>query len=68
MSKEGTEGATPGPRSGEAGERSYLKPKLMGGGQEELPHVQGQGQQLHFVGTALKRYPTSKVRVIQVRQ
>ena len=31
-------------------------------GREELPHVRGQGWQLHFAGTAVKRYPTSEVR------
>jgi len=42
--------------------------KVMGIGREELPHVQGQEQQLHFAGTAVKRYPMSKVRETQVRQ
>ena len=37
-------------------------------GQEELLHVQGKEQQLHFAGAAVKRYPTSKVRETQVRQ
>ena len=54
--------------------------KVRGVGQEELPHVRGQGsgceeiplvqgkeQWLHFAGAAVKRYPTSKVREIQVR-
>ena len=36
-------------------------------GREELPHVQGQGQWLHFAKAAVKRYPTSKVRETQVR-
>ena len=34
---------------------------------EETPLVQGKEQQLHFAGTAVKRYPTSKVRETQVR-
>ena len=44
-------------------------------GREELLHVQGQEgrlvqdkeQWLRFAGTAVKRYPTSKVRETQVR-
>ena len=39
----------------------------MGGGREELPHVQGKEQQLCFAGAAVKRYHTSKVRETQVR-
>ena len=35
---------------------------------DELPHVQGQKQWLHFAGAATKRYSTSKVRKTQVRQ
>ena len=38
-----------------------------GRGREELPHVQGQGQQLRFAGAVVKRYPMSKVRETQVR-
>ena len=34
----------------------------------KLPHVQGQGQQLHFAGVAMKRYPMSKIRETQVRR
>ena len=36
-------------------------------GQEELLHVQGKEQHLHFAGVAVNRYPTSKVRETQVR-
>ena len=36
--------------------------------QEELPHVQGQEQWLHFAGAAVKRYPMSKVKETQVRR
>ena len=56
-------GATPRPRPGaEAGRTPYLK----GGGQEELPHVRGQGQRLRVpdcdgAGTAERSYPTSEV-------
>ena len=32
---------------------------------EEIPHIQGKEQQLHFAGAAVKRYPTSKVRETQ---
>ena len=40
---------------------------LKGGGQEELPHIQGQGQQPRVPdcdgsGTAERRYPASEVR------
>ena len=34
---------------------------------EEMPLIQGKEQQLCFAGTALKRYPTPKVRKIQER-
>ena len=36
-------------------------------GPEELPHIQGKEQWLHFAGAAVKRYPTVKVRETQVR-
>ena len=48
-------------------ERSYSTFKVRRGGREEIPLVQGQEQQLHFAGAAVKRYPTSKVRETQVR-
>ena len=59
-------GATPHPRSGSCAGT---------GGPIELLHVQGQEgwlvqgkeQRLHFARAAMKRYPTSKVREIQVR-
>ena len=44
-------------------ERSYSTFKVRRG---DL--VQGKEQRLHFAGTAVKRYPTSKVRETQVRQ
>ena len=44
-------------------ERSYSTFKVRRG---DL--VQGKEQQLRFVGAAVKRYPTSKVRETQVRQ
>ena len=56
-------GATPRPRSGaEAGRTPCPK----GGGQEELPHIRGQGQRPRVsdcdsAGTAERSYPTSKV-------
>ena len=37
------------------------------GGSEKIPLIQGKDQQLHFAGTAMKRYPRSKVRETQVR-
>ena len=38
-------GATPRLRSGLAAKRSCPRSEVRGGGQEELPHAQGQGQQ-----------------------
>ena len=49
-------------------ERSYPAFKVRRGGGEEIPLVQGEEQRLHFVGAAVKRYPTSKVRETQVRR
>ena len=42
-------------------ERSYPMSKVRGGGQEELPRVQGKEQRLLSAGAAVKRDPTSKV-------
>ena len=42
--------------------------KVRKGGGEEIPLVQGKEQWLHFAGAAMKRYPTLKVKEIQVRQ
>ena len=57
-------GATPRPRSGAEARRT---PCPRGGGQEELPHVRGQGQRPRVpgcdgAGTAERSYPTPKVR------
>ena len=41
--------------------------KVRRGSQEEIPLFQGKEQGLGFAGAAVKRYPTSKVREIQVR-
>ena len=41
--------------------------KVRRSGSEEIPLVQGKEQQLRFAGAAVKRYPTPKVREIQVR-
>ena len=49
-------------------ERSYPTFKIRSGGCEEIPHIQRKEQQLHFSGTAVKRYPTYKVRENQVRR
>jgi len=49
-------------------EKSYPTPKVKGSSREDLHHVQGKKQQLHFAGAALKRYPTSKIRENQLRQ
>ena len=48
------------PRSGAVAERSYPTPKARGRGQEELPYILGQRQQLRFAGAAVKRYPMSR--------
>ena len=42
--------------------------KVRKGGSEEIPLVQGKEQQLRFAGAAVKRYPTPKLREIQVRR
>ena len=44
-----------------------LTSKVRGSGLEELPHIQGKEQRLHFAGAAVKRDPTSKARETQVR-
>ena len=74
------ERATPCPRSGAAAERSNSTSKegwLRGRRRAERSYstfkvrrgdlIQGKEQQLHFVGAAVKRYPTSKVRETQVK-
>ena len=48
--------------------RSYSTFKVRRGSHEEIPLIQGKEQWLRFAGAAVKRYPTSKVREIQVRQ
>ena len=50
-----------------AAERSYPTSEVRGSVGEEQPHVQGKEQHLCFAGPAVKRYPMSKVRDIQVR-
>ena len=40
---------------------------LCWGIREEIPHVQGKEQRLHFAGAAVKRYPMLKVRETQIR-
>ena len=47
--------------------RSYSTFKVRRGGSEEIRLVQCKEQRLHFPGAAVKRYPTSKVREIQVK-
>ena len=41
--------------------------KVRRGGSEEIPLVQSKEKWLHFAGTAVKRYPTPKVRETQIR-
>ena len=49
-------------------ERGYSTSKVRRGGHEEIPLIHGKEKQLCFAGTALKRYPRSKVRETKVRQ
>ena len=42
--------------------------KVMKGGSEEIPLIQGKEKCLHFAGANVKRYPTSKVRETQLRR
>ena len=48
--------------------RSYSTIKVRRGSGEEIPLIQGKEKRLCFVGTAMKRYSTSKVRETQVRR
>ena len=48
--------------------RRYSTFKVRRGSSEEIPLVQGKEQWLRFAGAAVKRYPTSKVSEIQVKQ
>ena len=77
---QGLGGPTLCPRPGAAAERSNPMSKerrLRGRRRAERSYstfkvrrgdlVQGKEQRLHFAGTAVKRYPTSKVRETQVR-
>ena len=41
--------------------------KVRNGGGDEIPFVQGKEQRLCFAGTAVKRYPTPKLRETQVK-
>ena len=49
-------------------ERIYSTFKVRRGGHEGITLVQGKELQLHFAGTAVKRYPTFKVRETLVRR
>ena len=49
-------------------ERSYSTFKVRRGGREEIHLIQGKEQRLRSAGTAVKRYPMSKVRETQVRR
>ena len=46
---------------------SYSMSRVMRGGHEEIPLVQGKKQWLRCAGAATERYPKSKVRETQVR-
>ena len=58
----GTEEPSGLPSVGWRTKKSYSTFKVRRGGCEEIPLVQGKERRLHFAGTAVKRYPTSKVR------
>ena len=47
--------------------RRYSTFKIRRGGCEEIPLVQGKEQRLRFAGTAVKKYPTSKLRETQLK-
>ena len=47
--------------------RRYPTSKVSSGGHEEIVHIQGKEQQLHFAEAVVNRYPMSKVRETQVR-
>ena len=71
-------GATPHPKSKvRSGSREKIlhveiphfpKSMVRNSSSEEIPHIQGKEQQLLFPAAAMKRYPTSKVRELQVRR
>ena len=48
-------------------QRSYPTLKVRNGGGKEIALIQGKEQRLCFAGSAVKRYPTHKVRETQVR-
>ena len=48
--------------------RSYSTFKVSRGNSEEILLIQGTEQRLHFAGSAMKRYPMSKMRETQVRR
>ena len=48
-------------------ERSHSALKIRRGSGEEIPLLQDKEQWLRFAGTAVKRYPTTKVRETQAR-
>ena len=62
-------GATQGVVAVQAQEGLEEPPHIEGqeGRREEIPLIQGKEQWLCFIGAAVKRYPTPKVRETQVR-
>ena len=61
-------GDTPHARLGVVAERRYSMCKVSSSGREEIPHVQGKEQQLHFAGAAMKRDPMSKGKETPARR
>ena len=68
LGKSRPRGDIPRPRSGPAAVKRYPRSKVRISSQEEIAHVQGKEQQLHFAGAAVKGYPTYKVRETPLRR
>ena len=54
-------------RSGCQEEIPQVQFKVRSSGHEDISHIQGKEQRLHFVGAAVKRYSMFKVRETQIR-
>ena len=62
-----TESSNPTPKARDGGLEGQPHVEGQEGRREEIPLIQGKEQQLCFAGAAVKRYPTPKVREIQIR-
>ena len=56
-------GATPRPRSEAVAKRHSPTSKVRSRGCEEISHIQGKEQRLHFAGAAVKRYSRAAIAV-----